>query len=530
MLLERKSGILAHPTSLPGKFGIGDLGEEAYEFINFLKKAGQKLWQVLPLGPTSFGDSPYQSFSTFAGNQYLISPELLMEEGYLEASDLEEIPDFDQLCIDYGRVIEYKMQLLTKAYKNFCVKATSQQKKQFNKFCKENASWLKDYTLFVAAKSHFINERKNEIDSDTFLKYEEKNKDYLSEDAIKDYYYGAVWGSWPEPLSKREPKALAEWREILKEEIELNEFMQYEFYRQWQKLKKYTNENGISIIGDIPIFVAMDSSDVWANPDMYHIDAEGYPQIVAGVPPDYFSETGQLWGNPLYNWDKHKDTDYKWWMERIKSTLKTVDIIRIDHFRGFDAFWAVPFGEKTAINGKWIKGPGRPFFKAIEQALGKLPIIAEDLGVITPSVDKMRDSSGFPGMKVLQFAFDSDEENIDLPHNFESTYRVVYTGTHDNDTTLGWYQKADEKVKDFFRRYANVSGEDVSWDFIRLAMASTAAYAIIPIQDVMVLDSDFRMNTPSVPSGCWQFRFKKEMLTDNQADGLAYLVKMFNRK
>jgi len=527
---KRASGILVHPTSFPSPYGIGDLGTGAYQFIDFLEEAKQELWQILPLGPTSFGDSPYQSFSTFAGNHYMISPDILHGEGFLTKKDLENTPQSDPMSVDYGPVIEYKMNLFRTAYKKFKTKANATQKKAYTAFCKQNKEWLSNYTLFVAAKNHFIEERRNEMDdSEGVAKFRKDNSEYLSEDQIKDYYYGAVWGSWPKGLVKREKKSIAEYTEKLADEIDFHKFLQYEFFRQWNALKAYANEKGIKIIGDIPIFVAWDSSDVWAEPELFILEKDGSPTAVAGVPPDYFSATGQLWGNPLYDWAAHKKQGYDWWIQRISSVLKMVDIVRIDHFRGFESYWAIPYGEKTAINGKWVKGPGKAFFTAISKEMGDLPIIAEDLGILTDQVVKLREGLGLPGMKVLQFSFSPDGKNHYIPHNFADANTVVYTGTHDNDTTMGWYYSAPENEKDYMRRYLNVTGEDAAWDLIRLAWLSVAGYAIAPIQDLFSMGGEWRMNTPGVPVGNWKFRYKSEMLTSNIAERLAYLGWMYNR-
>ncbi|MDR1537794.1 MAG: 4-alpha-glucanotransferase [Clostridiales bacterium] len=533
MKLERSSGILVHPSSFPSPYGIGDLGEGAYRFIDFLKEAKQKLWQVLPLGPTSFVDSPYQSFSTFAGNHYLISPDILVGENYLQESELWQKPSFNDLSVDYGPVIDYKMGLFRKAFEGFKNSATDQQRTQFNRFCEENELWLPDYSLFVAAKYHFIDERKFSYNTEEFYAFEKDNEGGLTSDQIKDNFYGAVWGSWPEALALHTPEGIAEWTEKLSDNIYFFKFLQYEFFRQWKLLKNYANEAGVSIIGDIPIFVAMDSSDVWANKHLFQLDSKGHPLAVAGVPPDYFSETGQLWGNPLYAWEEHKNTGYEWWINRIGTILKIVDILRVDHFRGFDAYWSVPYGATNAIGGQWIKGPGKDLFSALSAGLSKdmneLPIIAEDLGVITPEVEELRDSAGLPGMKILQFAFGSDNTNDYLPHNFKNSNSVIYTGTHDNDTTLGWYAEALPNEKDYFRKYLNVSGENPAWDLIRLAYSSSAAYAIIPIQDAMNLGSQCRMNTPGKAVGNWQFRYASWMLKDEIIKGLLYLGEVFNR-
>ncbi len=529
MQLKRSSGVLAHITSFPSKFGIGDLGKGTYDFIDFLNKSNQKLWQTLPLGVTSYGDSPYQSFSTFAGNHILISLETLVLEGYLLESDIENVPDFDDDNVEYGKVIEYKLEILRKAHKNFLTSAKETQKSAFNKFCKEEESWLNDFCLFISLKFHFIKERDQQFEPNELKEYREANKDVLTEDQIKTFFYGAVWNSWPTDIAMRKDKAIKKWSKTLNEDIEFYKFVQYEFFRQWSEAKKYANEKGIQIIGDIPIFVAMDSSDVWANKELFQLDNFGNPKGVAGVPPDYFSETGQLWGNPLYDWEANKKDKFNWWIRRVKAMVTLSDIIRIDHFRAFDEYWAIPYGELTAINGKWIKAPGYELFEAIEKSLGDLPIIAEDLGKMTSTVEKLRDDLKLPGMKILQFAFDDSEENDYLPHNFEHSNCVVYTGTHDNDTSIGWYNSTTEKDRDHLRRYMNVSGEDVAWDLIRLAFSSIAGFAIIPVQDLMRLDTSARMNTPGVTAGNWGFRYKENMLTDDIASHLSYLTKLFDR-
>ncbi|MDR0273593.1 MAG: 4-alpha-glucanotransferase, partial [Clostridiales bacterium] len=423
----RASGVLVHPTSFPSIYGMGDLGAGAYAFIDFMKAANQKLWQVLPLGPTGYGDSPYQSFSSFAGNQYLISPDELRKQGWLTDCDLEDVPWFDPRSIDFGSVIGYKMGLLKKAYNNFKTKATAAQKAKITKFANRN-EWLEDYALFYACKDHFD---------------------------------GMEWHRWPAAIARRDVAAIAEMKKTLADTIDFCKFMQYEFFRQWGEIKDYANKAGVSVIGDIPIFVAGDSADVWANPKLFMLDEKGKPTSVAGVPPDYFSETGQLWGNPLYNWDAHKENDYDWWIKRVESVLSMVDIVRIDHFRGFESYWAIPAGEETAIEGKWQKGPGKSFFAALKKKLGNLPIIAEDLGEITEAVRKLRTSLNLPGMRVLHFAFDPTGKSTHMPHNYEDNRTVVYSGTHDNNTSQGWYAEAPEHERDYMRRVLSVNGNDV---------------------------------------------------------------------
>jgi 4-alpha-glucanotransferase len=492
----RASGVLVHPTSFPGAYGIGDLGAGAYAFVDFMKIANQKLWQVLPLGPTGYGDSPYQSFSSFAGNHYLISPDELRSQGWLTDDDLAEVPRFDPRAVDFGTVINYKMGLLKRAFVNFKIKATAAQKAKVTKFCTKNKDWLEDYALFTA---------------------------------LKDHFNGAEWHRWPAPLARRELAAIADMKKTLVEAIDFCKFLQYEFFREWGELKTYANAAGLSIIGDIPIFVAGDSADVWANPELFLLDEKGKPTSVAGVPPDYFAETGQLWGNPLYDWDAHKKTDFAWWIKRVEAVLSMVDIVRIDHFRGFESYWAVPAGEKTAINGKWQKGPGKVFFTELKKKLGNLPIIAEDLGEITEAVDKLRKGLNLPGMRVLHFAFDPSGKSTHMPHNFDDSRTVVYSGTHDNNTTQGWYAEANESERDYLRRALSVSGNDIAWDLIRYALSTNALYAIVPIQDIMNLGAADRMNCPGLAMGWWKFRYTADMLNHNQSSTLAYYADMFNR-
>ena len=529
MNTQRRSGVLVHPTSFPGKSGIGDLGRHAYSFIDFLEKADQTLWQVLPLNPTSFGDSPYQSFSTFAGNHYLVSPELLAKEGLLTFSDIMEHPQFDDRRIEYGTAIKHKISLLKKAYASFNKAESHALLGEFEAFCKAENSWLDDYALFVAIKFYFIEQREFEFETGEYKAFIKENEKILTADEANDYYYGAVWTSWPKDLAARESKAMESWRFKLEDEVRFFKFTQYLFFRQWLALKKYANERHIEIIGDIPIFVAYDSADVWANPKLFQLDDTGKPTSVAGVPPDYFSETGQLWGNPLYDWPAHRRTKYSWWISRVEATLKVCDIIRIDHFRGFESYWSIKYGEKTAVNGQWIKGPGAELFEAIRAKLGDLPIIAEDLGIITDEVTRLREGLGLPGMKVLQFGFDAGKNNLNMPHNFTSSNVVVYTGTHDNNTSLGWYREAEEPIRDQVRKYMSVSGDNVSWDMIRLAFSTVGIFTIVPIQDILYIGKTDRMNTPGIATDNWQFKYADHMLNDEMAAKLAYLSKLFDR-
>jgi len=486
---ERSSGILLHPTSLPSKHGIGDLGNAAYGFVNVLAETKQKLWQVLPLGPTGFGDSPYQCFSTFAGNPLLISLEKLSEAGFLSAQELDNSEKFDDTKIDYGRVINYKYALYRKAFANFV------ENKEYKTFCLNKGLWLNDYALFMALKQHFN---------------------------------GRSWNEWDKSIKLREPVAVAKYTKLLSKEIAFHKFLQFCFFKQWYELKTHANKNGIKIIGDIPIYVAFDSSDAWSNPSAFFFDKEMNPTKVAGVPPDYFSKTGQLWGNPLYNWRALKKDNYKWWLDRIQATKELVDIIRIDHFRGFCEYWAVPSSSTTAIDGKWEKGPGVDIFIAIKELLGELPILAEDLGLLTPDVHALRDKFGFPSMKILEFAFNAHEGSSYIPHLLERN-SVVYTGTHDNDTVVGWFKKAGQDDKNLFMEYTNTDGKNVAWDFIRLAFASVANIAIVPMQDILSLDTDARMNTPSLASGNWQWRFKWDQVTPEIKDRLKRFTELYQR-
>ncbi|MCC8102648.1 MAG: 4-alpha-glucanotransferase [Clostridiales bacterium] len=493
----RLSGILAHPTSFPSPYGIGDLGPGAYDFVDFLEKSGQHLWQVLPLGPTGYGDSPYQGPSAFAGQPLLISPDLLIRQNLLTKEDVAGMPAWDENKIDYGSAITFKNALLKKAWFSFLHTPDKTMIENFEAFCEEQKSWLDDFTLFMACK-----------------------------DAQK----GISWLEWEPEFrdpSEKQKKAL---RAAFAEQIRYYAFLQFLFQEQWDALRTYANEKGIQIIGDIPIFVSPDSADVWSNKKLFQLDAKGYPSKVAGVPPDYFSATGQLWGNPLYDWDYHEETGYKWWINRVRRQLSLTDFLRIDHFRGFEAYWAVPAGEETAINGQWVKGPCEKLFRAIEKELGEdLPIWAEDLGVITPEVEHLRDSLGFPGMKVLQFGFGDMNDTTYIPFYYTTTNCICYTGTHDNDTTVGWYQSQPDIIQDRIRRLANADGNNVGHDFICFAMGSIAKYAIFPFQDVLQLGSEARMNTPGIAMANWAFRFKKSDLHDGLAKWLLEVTKLYGR-
>ena len=492
----RYAGVLAHPTSFPSPYGIGDLGPGARAFIDFLSASGQSLWQCLPLGPTGFGDSPYQAFSSFAGQPLIISPDLLLEDGLLLEEDLSDMPSFNEHVCEYGLVIPWKMALLKKAYGHFCERGHADLRRQYRDFCAAEKDWLDDYTLFMA---------------------------------LKDDAGGKPWSDWEPAYKFPDAKAKRGASRRLKDEIGFYAFLQFIFFRQWTALKSYANDKGIAIVGDIPIFVSPDSADVWANKELFQLDDEGYPVVVAGVPPDYFSATGQLWGNPLYDWKAMAGTGYEWWIRRIKGQLRLVDYLRIDHFRGFEAYWAVPYGEKTAIGGKWVKGPGAAFFKAVKETLGgDLPIFAEDLGIITPQVEKLRDRFGFPGMKVLQFAFEGSDESDYLPYLYGENC-ICYTGTHDNNTTVGWFFDVPEATRERVRRYCNSACHEVHWDMIRLALSSTARYAIYPLQDLLGFGGDCRMNTPGVAAGNWAWRFRSDYLNSALAERLKELCITYGR-
>ena len=496
MKFKRSSGILLHPTSLPGPYGIGDIGSQAMCWIDFLAEVGCSLWQVLPLGPTGYGDSPYQCFSAFAGNPYLISPEALLADDLLQPDDLTELLDNTPERIDYGEIIPWKLSLLDRAYDRFLQLDSAPLHTQLDKFRGSHSSWLDDFALFMA---------------------------------LKEAHNGEPWSTWEKPLRSRNPQALAEACQKYTEAIQRHIFRQFIFYRQWSILHTYTANKGIDIIGDIPIFVAHDSADVWAHPELFFLDEEGQPTVIAGVPPDYFSETGQLWGNPLYRWNVHQSHGYDWWLQRIRAVLELVDIIRLDHFRGFAAYWEVPGGALTAVKGHWVPGPGKDFFQVVMDSLGELPIIAEDLGVITPDVEDMRDSFGLPGMKIFQFAFATTPKDPFLPHNYPHNC-VVYTGTHDNDTSLGWYERVPETERDSFLRYLDRNGSNVSWDMIRAVWSSVANFALAPMQDFLSLDNKARMNYPGNPSGNWTWRMSTDALNDPLSNKIKEINYLYSRE
>lgn len=497
MAFPRSSGILCHPTSFPSRYGIGDLGKGAYDFLDWLAAAKQQLWQVLPLGPTGYGDSPYQSFSAFAGNPLLISPDGLAYAGLLPQDALADVPAFPAHKVDFGAVIPYKHKLFRQSYAHFKAHATNDQRNGFAQFRERHAHWLSDYALFMA---------------------------------IKGYFGGGSWHGWPRDIRVHYGPAVEHYRQLLADEIGYHEYLQWQFTEQWSSLKARAVELGIQIIGDVPIFVAEDSADVWSRPELFYLDEERNPIVIAGVPPDNFSATGQRWGNPHYRWDVMAQDGYRWWIERIRHTLTLVDIIRIDHFRGFEAAWQIPANEPTAIKGQWVKGPGAALFEAILSALGTLPIIAEDLGVITPEVDALRMQFNFPGMKILQFGFALDNNPKYLPHTFDKDY-IVYPGTHDNNTVIGWFNEAVRTGIEKWNclRYLGTDGHDLAWDFIRMAWSSVANQAVACLQDVMSLGNEARMNFPSKASGNWQWRYTPEMLTDALCARLREFTEIYGR-
>jgi len=489
MKFPRRSGIILHPTSLPSRFGIGDLGDAAYRFLDFLQAAGQSYWQVLPLNPTGYADSPYLCFSALAGNPLLISPDRLVELGHLSRADIANVPAFPIDRVDYGWVIQSKTGLLDRAFDNFRNCAPAEQRAAFRRFCKAQASWLDDYAMFMA---------------------------------LKEQRAMHPWYEWERELAMRAEPAIAHARKQLADQIENQKYRQWQFFDQWLAVKRYANDRGIRIIGDIPIFVARDSAEVWASPSLFMLDRDLQPLVVSGVPPDYFSATGQLWGHPHYRWNVMAQDGYAWWIARFRMAFTQADIVRIDHFRGFYNYWEVPAGKTTAIKGGWVKGPGAKFFRAVTAALGEVAIIAEDLGDFDAEsragVDALQEEFGYPGMKVLQFAFGGKPDDPFLPHNFKRDC-VVYTGTHDNDTTIGWYQETStEKERDYARRYLARDGSDIAWDMLRLAWSSVAHTAMTTAQDLLNLGHSARMNTPSTigaPNWCWR------MLPGALNDGIA---------
>lgn len=498
MKFNRESGVLLHPTSLPSKYGIGDLGKEAYEFVDFLYNSKQRLWQMLPLGPVGYGESPYQSFSAFAGNTMLISIDKMIELNLLANQDTTSIPEFDANEVDFEAVKAYKQKLFKLAYSRF----SAVDNVSFENFIRENSDWLEEYSFFMA---------------------------------LKDHFGGVAWNSWEKAIGRREESAMAYYKSLLEHDIIYQKFLQFLFFTQWHELKAYANQKGIKIIGDIPIFISNDSSDAWSQRELFEIDEEGNPTKVAGVPPDFFSDTGQYWGNPHYKWEEIENNQFKWWIDRFEMLLMVVDIIRIDHFRGFEAYWEIPGSETTAINGKWVKAPGKSLFATIEKHLGKLPIIVEDLGVITKEVEELKEAFDFPGMKILQFSFGKGAEERFLPHNYESD-SVVYTGTHDNNTTVGWYKnsvKTQPESMELLRKYFDISDtvspKDICWKLIEIAFRCNSVIAIVPMQDILCLDEDARMNIPSTIGGNWAWRFKEEQVTEEIKNRLIELSNTYHR-
>ncbi len=506
MRFNRAGGILLHPTSLPGEYGIGDFGSQAYAFVDQLAQAGQSHWQILPLGPTGYGDSPYQCFSAFAGNTLLISPDKLVSDGLLEKSDLADKPFFPAERVDFGGVHTWKGHLLPLAYQRFAATTSVDLRGRFETFVRVNAWWLEDYALYRAVKA------------------DQQQR---------------PWYEWPDPLKLRMPATVQNESERLYDEIQAEKFYQFVFFTQWLELKDHANRAGITIIGDVPIFVALDSADVWCNQEKFKLNDDGSPRVVAGVPPDYFSKTGQLWGNPIYDWESMRRDGFEWWIARVGAALKMTDIIRVDHFRGFAAAWEVPGGDKTAENGRWVDVPGGELFAALKRSLGNLPVFAEDLGVITPDVEALRDGFGFPGMRILQFAFGGDAKNHDLPHNYINNC-VAYTGTHDNDTTLGWWnsqagsgstrdKKTISREHEFCKEYLATDGSEINWDLIRAVWASVADTAMAPMQDLLGLGGEARMNLPASTSGNWYWRFQEGDFSKEIVKRLKELTEIYGR-
>ena len=510
MRFPRCSGILLHITSLPGRFGIGDLGPCAYEFADFLFSAGQKLWQVLPLNPTGYGDSPYQCFSAFAGNPLFLSLERLRDQGLLQSSDLNLAQSlaFPEDFVDYRPVIAFRMAALRRAAQVFFADGSHADRAAFDRFCESANPWLDNYALFMACK---------------------------------DAHHGTMWPLWDAQIRKRDAQAVSEWSRKPAPELKAYKYWQFEFFQQWEHLKIYCQQRGIRFMGDVPIYVAHDSADVWAHPDLFYLDDQGRPTVVSGVPPDYFSSTGQLWGNPIYRWDLLAASGFKWWIERFRAALALFDMVRLDHFRGFESYWEVPAGETTALHGRWVKGPGEEFLSAMQNVFGELPMVAENLGVITPPVEELRQQFGLPGMSLLQFAFGTDPQGPSFrPHNY-SRDLVAYTGGHDNDTTVGWWlssgagdsTRTPEEVRkehDFARAYLNLRDDsEINWVMIRAVLASVAEVAILPMQDVLGLGSAARMNLPGTVSGNWKWRYRPGALSSELSARLRSLVTLYDR-
>jgi len=502
LLRDRSAGILLHPTSLPGRFGIGDIGPEAHRWLDHMAAMSQRLWQILPLGPTGYGDSPYQTLSTFAANPLLVSLEGIREEGLLDDDAINGLPAFPDDHVDFGAVIHHKPAVLAQAAAAFPRKASPDLARRFDAFVEASAAWLDDFALFVSLKSHFE---------------------------------GRPWTDWPTDAARRDPSSLAAARRTLADAIAHVRVLQFLFHDQWTRLRAHAARRGIAIVGDLPIFVAHDSADVWCHPDLFELDADGRATVVAGVPPDYFSQTGQRWGNPLYRWNVHAERGFDWWIARLAHCFSLVDILRIDHFRGFAGYWEIPADHPTAEHGHWMAGPGRALFDAATTALGAKPIIAEDLGLITPDVDELRDGLGYPGMRILQFAFSGDAPSAEFRPETYPANCVVYTGTHDNDTTVGWYRSepgrdstrsADQIAREqhAVRTALSTSGEEIHWDLIALSLRTPAATAIYPLQDVLGLGSEARMNVPGREWGNWTWRFRWEQLTPSIERRLADLT------
>ena len=486
-MAQRAAGVVLHPTSLPGPHGAGDLGPNAYYFVDWLHTAGQSYWQTLPLGPVGSGYSPYMGSSAFAGNPLLVAFEPLVQRGWLDAQNLHA--HWDDARIDYPALVPWRMQKLRQAHAGFEQHASASERAQWSSWAQTQQAWLDDYCLFMA---------------------------------LDQVHCPLQWPQWPQPLARRDPKALAAARVQHATEIAFWRFVQWQFELQWQSLKTYAHGKGVRLIGDLPIFVAHHSADCWARPDLYELDASGQPRVVAGVPPDFFSATGQRWGNPLYNWAAMARDGYRWWIERMRRQLHLADVVRIDHFRGFSDYWEIPAEEPTAIKGRWLPGPGDALFNALTQALGRLPIIAEDLGILTPEVTSLRLRTGFPGMRVLEFAFSEDARNLFLPHNFEPN-TVVYTGTHDNDTVVGWWASCTAHERAFASDYLGTDGHEVHWVMLRAASTSVARLALCQFQDVLGLDGYHRMNIPGT-TGCWSWRFKWDWVGPQPAERLARLT------
>lgn len=505
--LPRASGILLHPTSLPGPFGIGDLGPEAYRFANFLADTEQTVWQILPLGHISYGNSPYMCFSAFGGNPFLISLQKLAEEGLLDSADVDNPPWFPLQRVDYGGVMSHKMPLLVKSFQNFKNKYSTKYPDDYLVFCEGHAFWLEDYALFAA---------------------------------LKEAHNGRIWTRWEEGASQRDANVLVKWRNRLAERVQFWKYVQYQFFKQWASLRRHCHKNGIRIIGDIPVYVAHDSAEVWAHKELFYLDEQGDPVVVAGVPPDYFSATGQRWGNPIYHWDMMAQSGYRWWIDRFRINFLLADIVRLDHFRGFEAYWEIPATNSTAMHGRWVRGPGIALFDAVKAELGNAQMIAEDLGIITAEVDALRERLGYPGMRILQMAFGNDPKALDYRPHRHIRNCAVYTGTHDHNTTVGWFTaepgtqttQTREEIKEereYALKYLGTDGKLIHWDFIRLALSSVAKLAVFPLQDVLGLGTEARMNFPGTSQGNWEWRFTFDMLTPKMRDRLTELTRIYER-